>query len=89
MRLLLEKVNMQKSSILFGPRCNMDERIELKDCLGIHCETLLEKYLGPPMAIGLSKEGCFKSTRERSWAKVNGCKGQGLSKTGREVLVQS
>lgn len=39
--------------------------------------------------VGRSKEGCFKHIRERSWVKIAGWKGQGLSKAAKEVLVKS
>jgi hypothetical protein len=52
-------------------------------------EALSEKYLGLPMVVGRSKEGCFKHIRERAWGKVKGLKGQGMSKAGKGTLIKS
>jgi hypothetical protein len=50
---------------------------------------LSEKYLGLPTAVGRSKEGVFKHLPERSWSKVHGWKGQGLSMEGKETFIKS
>lgn len=84
-----QKVNLQKSSIFFGGGCAEEDKECLKACIGIENEALAEKYLGLPTVVGRSKEGCFKNTRERSGSKVQGWKGQGLSKAAREVLVKA
>jgi ribonuclease HI len=57
--------------------------------IGISCEALSEKYLGLPTVVGRAKNGAFKNLPERSWGKVKGWKGQGLSKAGKETLVKS
>jgi hypothetical protein len=50
---------------------------------------LSEKYLGLPMTIGRSKEGAFKNLPKRSWGKVHGWKGQGLSMDEKGTLIKS
>jgi hypothetical protein len=84
-----QKVNLQKSSIFFGPGCNADLKRDLKQNIGIECEALTECYLGLPTVVGRSKEGTFKYLTDRSWGKVKGLKGQGMSKEGRGILVKS
>jgi hypothetical protein len=84
-----QKVNREKSSIYFGKGCSVAKRTQLKATLGIGCEALAEKYLGLPTAVGRSKEGAFKHLPERSWSKVHGWKGQGLSMEGKEILIKS
>jgi hypothetical protein len=82
-------VNLQKSSIFFGPGCGEDQREHLKGVIGIASEALTERYLGVPTVVGRSKDGCFQYLTERSWGKVKGLKAQGLSKAGKETLVKS
>jgi hypothetical protein len=84
-----QRVNMQKSSIYFGKGCQEERRAELKNVIGISCEALLERYLGLPTAVGRSKDGAFKHIPDRSWSKVHGWKGQGLSMEGKETLIKS
>jgi hypothetical protein len=84
-----QKVNLQKSSIFFGKGCQEGVKVNLKQAIGIESEALSERYLGLPTVIGRSKEGSFKHIRERSWGKIKGLKGQGMSKEGRSILVKS
>jgi hypothetical protein len=39
--------------------------------------------------VGRSKDGAFKQVHDRSWDKVKGLKGQGLSMAGKQVLVKA
>jgi hypothetical protein len=84
-----QRVNLQKSSIFFGKGCADNIRNELKGIVGIGCEALSERYLGLPTMVGRSKDGAFKHLPERSWGKVQGWKGQGLSMEGKEILIKS
>ena len=84
-----QRVNMQKSSIFFEKGCPEETRAELKGVIGISCEALSKKYLGLPTLVGRSKDGAFKHLPDRSWGKVHGWKGQGLSMEGKETLVKS
>jgi hypothetical protein len=65
-----QQVNLQKSSVFFGPGCNENLKVGLKQQIGIDFEALSERYLGLPMVVGRSKEGCFQYLTERSWGKV-------------------
>jgi hypothetical protein len=84
-----QQVNMQKSAIFFGPGCPDILKNDLKTRIGISSEALSERYLGLPTVVSRSKEGCFKYITERSWGKVKGFKGQGMSKAAKGVLVKS
>jgi hypothetical protein len=84
-----QRVNLQKSSVFFGSGCNENLKAGLKQQIGIGCEALSERYLGLPTVVGRSKEGCFQYLTERTWGKVRGLKGQGMSKEGRSTLVKS
>jgi hypothetical protein len=55
-----QRVNLQKSSIFFGPGCNDGLKEESKMVIGIACEALSKRYLGLPTIVGKSKEGCFQ-----------------------------
>jgi hypothetical protein len=84
-----QRVNREKSSVFFGKGCLEERKTELKATIGIGCEALSEKYLGLPTVMGRSKEGAFKNLPERSWSKIHGWKGQGLSMEGKEILIKS
>jgi hypothetical protein len=84
-----QKVNLQKFSIFFGKGCPQGTKENLKQLIGIDNEAISERYLGLPTTVGRSKEGCFKHIRERTWSKVKGLKGQGMSKAGKGTLVKS
>jgi hypothetical protein len=57
--------------------------------MGISCEALSERYLGLPTVVGRSKNGSFGYITDRTWNKVKGLKGQGLSKEAKGTLVKS
>jgi hypothetical protein len=61
-----QRVNLQRSSIFFGPGCGEDQREQLKGDIGIASEALTERYLGLPTVVGRSKDGCFQYLTERS-----------------------
>ncbi|XP_073363325.1 uncharacterized protein [Aegilops tauschii subsp. strangulata] len=84
-----QKVNLQKSAIFFGKGTSDDSKEELKQVLDMSAEALSERYLGLPTVVGRSKDGTFKYVKESARGKVSGWKGQGLSKTAREVLIKS
>jgi hypothetical protein len=52
-----QKVNLQKSSIFFGKKCEEGNKRLLKNKIGITCEALSERYLGLPIVVGRSKRG--------------------------------
>jgi hypothetical protein len=84
-----QKVNLGKSSVYFGLGCGENLKNTLKSKIGISSEALSKHYLGLPTVVGRSKDGCFKYITDRSWSKVNGLKGQGVSKAAKGTLVKS
>jgi hypothetical protein len=84
-----QRVNLNKSAILFAPGCPDSVKEDVKSRIGIACEALSERYLGLPTVVERSKDGCFKYVTDRSWAKVKGLKGQGMSKEAKNVIVKS
>jgi hypothetical protein len=84
-----QRVNLNKSAIFYAPGCPDSVKEDVKSRTGIACETLSERYLGLPTVVGRSKDGCFKYVTDRSWAKVKGLKGQGMSKEAKNVIVKS
>ena len=47
-----QQVNLDKSSIHFAKGCRQVTRVEMKDILDVHNESLSEKYLGMPSDVG-------------------------------------
>jgi hypothetical protein len=58
-----QKVNLQNSSIYFGPGCRPELKTELENSIGISCEALSERYLGLPTVVGRSKNGVSNISR--------------------------
>ena len=48
-----------------------------------------ESYLGLPTLVGRSKYKFFAYLNDRVWKKIQGWKGQFLSKAGNEVLIKA
>jgi hypothetical protein len=84
-----QTVNLQKSSIFFGKKCGVDNKMMLKSRIGIACEALFGCYLGLPTVVGRSKQGAFKHLTDRSRGKVSGWNKQGISMAGKETLIKS
>jgi hypothetical protein len=62
-----QKVNLNKSSILFRDVQHEHVKTELKGTFGIDMEVM--HYLGLPTVVGRSKEGCFEHIRDPVWGK--------------------
>ena len=84
-----QKVNLQKSAIFYGKGSTEDMKQEVQQIIGISSEALSERCLGLPTVVGKSKDGTFRYVEESARGKVAGWKGQGLSKTEREMLLKS
>jgi hypothetical protein len=61
----------------------------VKEKVRVFNETLIERYLGLPTAVGRSKGGVFKYLKDRVWNKVQGWMEQSLSVGGKEVLIKA
>jgi hypothetical protein len=82
-------INHSKCSTLFSRGCPATLQEEIRSTLQVEKPQFEAKYLGLPTVVGRSKDGAFKHITERSWGKVHGWKGQGLSMEGKETLIKS
>ena len=84
-----QKINLQKSSVFFGPHCDNNIKEKIKTKLGVHEETLQATYLGMPSWVGRSPTGSFNFLTGRLWKKLNGWNDRPISRVGKEVLLKS
>jgi hypothetical protein len=84
-----QRVNLDKSSILFSKRCPETIKQELKLILSVQNESLIEKYLGLPSDVERSINGAFKYLKDRIWKRIEGWIEQCLSGGGKDVLIKS
>ncbi|XP_022571217.1 uncharacterized protein LOC111213686 [Brassica napus] len=66
-----------------------NDRLQIKDTLGIQNEGGMGSYLGIPEDISGSKCKLFAFLKDKLLHKVNGWTGRWLSKGGKEVLIKS
>ncbi|XP_013700585.1 uncharacterized protein LOC106404409 [Brassica napus] len=84
-----QRINFDKSSLLFGKRVPAKDRQQIKDTLGIQNEGEMGSYLGIPEDISGSKCKLFAFLKDKLLHRVNGWTGRWLSKGGKEVLIKS
>uniref|UniRef100_A0A453IJD2 Reverse transcriptase domain-containing protein n=1 Tax=Aegilops tauschii subsp. strangulata TaxID=200361 RepID=A0A453IJD2_AEGTS len=65
-----QRINHDKSSIFFSKGCPQERRVNIKNTLNVHNESLSDRYLGMPTDVGQSKMGTLKYLRDRVWEKV-------------------
>lgn len=82
-------INFEKSSIYFSSNTEDEQREWIKTTLGIKEVDRFESYLGLPTLVGRSKYQTFASIKERVWKKIQGWKGQLLSRAEKEVLIKA
>ena len=61
----------------------------MKMVLGVREVDRFDTYLGLPTLIGRSKYQTFSLLKDQVWKKIQGWKGQLLSKAGKEVLIKA
>jgi hypothetical protein len=81
-----QKINKDKSSVLFGPHCGEEIKQKVKDKLGVQSEILQDTYLGN---IGRSPTASFKFLQDRMWKRIMGCSDRPLSREGKSVFIKS
>lgn len=64
-------------------------RHDVKNELGVHNESLNEKYLGLPSDVGRDRKGTFSYLKDRVWKHLLGWMEKTLSGAGKEVLIKS
>jgi len=84
-----QKVNMDKSEMIFSPNISMEFKKEFQSKLPIKISTSIKKYLGMPTYFGRSKEQDFNFIMDRIWKKLKGWKEKSLSFEGRAVLIRA
>ena len=57
--------------------------------LGIKEVDKFESYLGLPILVDRSKYQTFAYLKDRVWKKIQGQKGQLLSRVGKEILIKA
>ncbi|XP_062028881.1 uncharacterized protein LOC133744867 [Rosa rugosa] len=65
-----QKVNFQKSSVVFSNNVSEEQQQELAAILEVQCVKEHDKYLGLPMRIGRSKSAIFAYIKERLTKKM-------------------
>ncbi|XP_033143430.1 uncharacterized protein LOC117132712 [Brassica rapa] len=84
-----QRINFDKSSLLFGKRVPANDRQQIKDTLGIQNKGGMGSYLGISEDISGSKCKLFSFLKEKLLHRVNGWTGRWLSKGGKEFLIKS
>lgn len=82
-------INFEKFSIYFSSNTAREQRDNIKGALGVREVDMFDTYLGLPTLVGRSKFQTFSFLKDRVWKKIQGWKGQLLSKAGREVLIKA
>jgi hypothetical protein len=63
-----QRINYDKSSILFSKKCNESIKEAVKENFHVFNEALTGRYLGLPTDVGRSKGGVFKYLKDRVWS---------------------
>jgi hypothetical protein len=84
-----QKINIDKSSIFFGLRCEDHVKDVVMQTLGVINEALQDTYLGMPTGIGRSPTASFRSIIDKAWKFLNGWSGRPMSRSGKETLIKA
>jgi hypothetical protein len=84
-----QKVNLQKSSIFFDKGSRDDDKIVLKQVIGLTQKSLVRDISDYRLLLVDQRRALLSIVRECSRGKISDWKGQGLSKAVKEVLVKS
>ncbi|XP_061993825.1 uncharacterized protein LOC133711745 [Rosa rugosa] len=84
-----QKVNFQKSSVVFSNNVLEDRQHHLAAILGVQCVKEHDKYLGLPMRVGRSKSAIFAYIKEKLTKTLVNWKAKVLSSAGKEILIKA
>ncbi|XP_062005887.1 uncharacterized protein LOC133723071 [Rosa rugosa] len=84
-----QKVNFQKSSVVFSNNVNVDRQREMAALLEVKCVTEHDRYLGLPMRVGKSKTAIFEYIKEKLTKKLVSWKAKILSAAGKKILIKA
>lgn len=85
---LSQRINLEKSSVYFSGNTEGEQRERIKITLGITEVEHFESYLGLPTLVGRAKFQTFSFLKD-VWKKIQGWKGQLLSRAGKEILIEA
>ncbi|KAL9661127.1 hypothetical protein QQ045_025947 [Rhodiola kirilowii] len=84
-----EKVNYEKSKIMFSRNMHADIRIEVVQILGVTQTDTHTKYLGLPVMFIHNRTEMFEFLIEYTWKRVIGWKEAKLSSAGKEIMIKA
>ncbi|CAH9115614.1 unnamed protein product [Cuscuta epithymum] len=84
-----QKVNHQKSSVLFSPNLGGDSRTRVSSFLGVSSEETNPRYLGLQALVGRKKMDILGYLLERILKRIQSWNNRFLSKAGREIMLKT
>ena len=81
-------INFEKSFFYFSSNTTRGDRERIKKTMGVKEVERFESYLGLPTLVGCAKYQTFSFLKDRVWKKIQGWKGQLLSRVGKEILIK-
>ena len=82
-----QKINFEKSSVMFNPNIREEKKMELYSFLGIPQTNHAERYLGFPTIIGRNKIVIFAYVKEKVRKNISWWNKRLLSRAGKGVLL--